>query len=144
MTMGRCGKKKWSRTAKNGCAAGLTPAQVNTPPFSSRCARHCIAGAFEMSANKLLVADATAFCAKPRHIRSGKRNRQAGGDSGPNCHHPFSLAQKCFLRRGGHDCFKNRSRRFCVDKLPGRSHEYPCHSAQPISHPKHKRFALTK
>lgn len=32
-----------------------------------------------MSANKLLVADAAAFCAKPRHIRSGKRNRQAGG-----------------------------------------------------------------
>jgi hypothetical protein len=31
-----------------------------------------------MSANKVLAADAAAFCAKPRHIRSGKRNRQAG------------------------------------------------------------------
>src|ERR1035437_8074060 len=78
MTMGRCGKKNWSRTAKNGCAAGLTPAQVNTPPFSSRCARHCIEGAFEMSANKLLVADAATFCAKQRDIRSGKRSRQVG------------------------------------------------------------------
>ena len=29
-----------------------------------------------MSANKLLVADAAAFCAKPRDIRSKKRDRQ--------------------------------------------------------------------
>jgi len=137
MTMGRCGKKYWSRTAKNGCAAWLTPAQINTPPCSSRCARRCTAGAFNMSANKSLAADAAAFCAKPRHIRSGERNRQAGGDRGQNCHNPFNLAQRCFLGRGGHDYFKGHSRRFCVDKLPNRSRESPCHSAPPFADPRH-------
>src|ERR1039458_3564136 len=82
MTMGRCGKKIWSRTAKNGCAAWLTPAEVKTPPFSNRCARRCTAGAFKMSANKLLVADVAAFCAKHRDIRSEKRDRQVGGVCG--------------------------------------------------------------
>ena len=41
-----------------------------------------------MSANKLLVADAAAFCAKPRHIRSRKRNRQAGGGNQKNPYGP--------------------------------------------------------
>ena len=35
-----------------------------------------------MSANKLLVADAAAFCAKPRDIRSEMRDRQVGGAGG--------------------------------------------------------------
>src|SRR5689334_23276401 len=62
----------------------------NTPPCSSRRTRDCTAGACEMSANNLstvpdatedgLAADAVAFCAKRKQIRSRRRKRQAGGD----------------------------------------------------------------
>ena len=48
-----------------------------------------------MSANKSLVADAAAFCAKPRHIRSGKRNRQAGdGNQKAPCRQPAATVAK--------------------------------------------------
>ena len=155
MTIGRRGKNFRSRAAKNGCAAWLTPAQVNTPPCSSRRARDCTAGAFEMSANKLLVADAAAFCAKQRQVRSGKRNRQAGGVNQkphaasrrrrwPKLPPSIPSGAKMILGAGGHDWFKDRSLRFYADKLPNRFRECPGHNAPPIRAPKTYTVWLAK
>jgi hypothetical protein len=76
MTIGRFGKICRSNAAKNGWADAQTPVQGNAPPFSNRRARDCAAGAFEMSANNLPVADDGAFCGKRREVRSGKEIRQ--------------------------------------------------------------------
>src|SRR5208282_769203 len=62
------GKTCRSKTAKNGRAEAQTPAPGNTPPSATRRAKDCTAGAFEMSANKLPVADAAAFCAKQKEV----------------------------------------------------------------------------
>src|ERR1017187_2247948 len=75
-TIGRCGKRCRSKTAKNGCAARLTPAQDNTPAFSRRRARDRTAGVCETLANKLLVALTAEFCAKHQEGRSRNDLRQ--------------------------------------------------------------------
>src|SRR5471032_2453649 len=81
MTIGRAGKIFCRSAAKNGCADAQIPVQDNTPPFSNRRARDCTAGAFEMSANKLPVADDGAFCGKRRQVRSETSWRQVCADT---------------------------------------------------------------
>src|SRR3984957_10861073 len=71
MMTGRFGKIVCSSAAQNGWADAQIPLQGTAPPFSSRRARDCTAGAFEMSANNLPVADDDAFCAKQRKFAGG-------------------------------------------------------------------------
>jgi hypothetical protein len=89
MTMGRVGKIFCSSAAKNGWADAQIPVQDNTPPFSNRRAMDCTAGAFEMSANNVPVADDDAFCGKRKKARSGKGIRQAT----PACGHGWLVRQ---------------------------------------------------
>ena len=67
-------KSPRSRAAIIGWAAELTPAQDNTPPFSTCRARDCAAGDSETRANNSLVA--AVFCAKQNKVCSEKRSRQ--------------------------------------------------------------------
>src|ERR1700722_13572503 len=76
--MGRCGNFLLSKAARNGQAGEAMPEKESAPPSSNRRARDFTAGVFDISANKLLAAGTTAFCAKRKESRSRGRFRQAG------------------------------------------------------------------
>src|ERR1700722_15204741 len=101
MTIGLFGKICRSNAARNGCADAQTPVQDNTPPCSSRRARDCTAGAFEMSANNLLVADEDSFCGKRGELRSARRFRQAKANHRKT--DPTKRVDLGLMARGGED-----------------------------------------
>src|SRR6266576_1480983 len=80
--MGQLGKSSRSKAARKGWAGWLMPGHDDTPPFSSRRARDRTAGVCETRANKSLVAEIEASCAKRRETRSRHPRRQALGASG--------------------------------------------------------------
>jgi hypothetical protein len=75
--MGRRGKFLLRSAVKNGQAGEVRPEKESAPPCSNRCAKDCTAGAFDISANKLLAATMTAFCVKRKESRSKGHVRQA-------------------------------------------------------------------
>jgi hypothetical protein len=78
MTTGRCENFSLIKAATNGQAGEAMPEKESASPFSNRRARDCTAGVFEISANKLLAARVTEFCAKRKESRSRNGFRQAG------------------------------------------------------------------
>lgn len=60
-----------------GQADGATPGSESAPPCSNRRASEWTAGAFTISANKLLAAVWAELCVKRTECRSAKRCRQA-------------------------------------------------------------------
>lgn len=102
--IGRLGKIFCNNAAKKGCAGAAMPLRDNNSPFPGRCTRDCTAGVFAMSANKLLVAETAAFCAKRRNSRSPMNFGQVGDfhGNGPNftgvwpCRRTAAVLRLCF------------------------------------------------